>query len=56
MTKTIESKKGSNGLTYKLQARRGKFDVIFSTGFCWKYAVKAVSEQAARNEFDLVTL
>lgn len=56
MTKTIESKKGNNGFTYKLQARRGKFDVIFSTGFCWKYAVKAVSEQAARNEFELVTL
>lgn len=56
MTKTLESKKARNGTHYKLQARRGKFDVIYATGFCWKYAVKAVSEQTARNEFELVTL
>lgn len=57
MTKTIETGKISrNGYTIRIQKRRGKFDVIYCTGFCWKYIVKAVSEQEARNEFFLHTI
>jgi hypothetical protein len=53
---TIAAGKNQNGLTVRLQQRGGKFDVTYCTGFCWKYIVKAGSENAARNEFELQTL
>lgn len=54
MTKIIETKTNSRGHKVRIQQRRGKFDVIYtSTGFAWTYKAKAVSEQQARFVFDL---
>lgn len=55
-TTTIESGKNQNGCAVRLQQRGTKFDVVYCTGFCWKYVAKAVSEQAARNTFALEIL
>jgi hypothetical protein len=53
MTKTLATAKNRNGFTVRLQQRGKKFDVIYCTGFCWKYIAKAVTEQSARFTFDL---
>lgn len=51
--KTIESGKNKSGFSIRIQQRGKKFDVVYCTGFCWKYIAKGISEQAARNEFFL---
>jgi len=57
MTKTIAtSKMTRNGFAIKLQQRRGKFDVIYCTGFCWKFLAKGRTEQEASFIFDLEVL
>lgn len=58
MTKSITLENGTNrnGFAVRLQKRGTKFDVVYCTGFCWKYVAKAVSEQAARNVFFLEVL
>lgn len=50
-TTIIERGTNKNGCSVRLQKRGAKFEVIYCTGFCWKYVAKAVSEQAARNTF-----
>lgn len=62
-TETLETGKNANGCTVRLQKRGSKFDVVFCTGFCWKYVyvgngrnAKGVSEAEARNVFFLETL
>jgi hypothetical protein len=55
-TTTLQTGKNSNGFTVRLQQRGTKFDVVYCTGFCWKYISKAVSEQSARNTFCLEVL
>lgn len=56
MTEVLAKGKNQNGFNVRLQKRGRKFDVIYCTGFCWKYVVKAVSEQEARSAFELETL
>ena len=59
MTKTTTIEQGTmtrTGYALKITQRGAKFDVVYCTGFCWKYIAKAVSEQAARNTFFLETL
>ena len=57
MTKTIQTAKTSAGQLVRIQQRGKSFDVIRnSTGYCWMYVLKAVSEQRARNEFFLLTV
>lgn len=61
MQATITLERGTNkqnGFPVRLQKRGSKFDVVYCTGFCWKYVTgaKAVSEQTARNIFFLETL
>lgn len=57
MTKIIETKKLSNGAHIRLQQRGKAFDVIRNTtGYCWMYVDKAVSEDRARNTFALLTM
>ena len=54
---TIASTRGADGVSFRLQRRRGKFDVISNrTGFSWRYLVKGVSESAARSVFNLQTM
>lgn len=55
-TTTINSGVNKNGYAVRMQKRRGKFDVIYCTGFCWKYIAKGVSEQTAANVFYLELL
>lgn len=55
-TTTLQSAKNSNGFAVRLQQRGTKFDVVYCTGFCWKYIAKGVIEQAARNTFFLEVL
>ena len=57
-TTTLEQGKNRNGCTVRLQKRGASFDVIYCTGFCWKYVAngKAVSEQTARNTFFMEVL
>ena len=55
-TTTLQAGKNSNGCPVRLQQRGTKFDVVYCTGFCWKYIAKAVSEQAARNSFFMAVL
>jgi hypothetical protein len=47
----LERGKNRNGFAVRLQKRGNAFDVVYCTGFCWKYIAKAVSEQSARNTF-----
>lgn len=57
MTKIIETATNSRGHKVRIQARAGKFDVIYnSAGISWRYIKKGVSEQEARNEFYLQSL
>jgi len=56
MTKMIEKKRGGDGNIYRLDARRGKFDVLILGAYSWRYVVKGASEAFARNEFFLRTL
>jgi len=57
MTKTIETKTNNRGHKVRLQQRGAEFDVIYnSNGISWRYVKKSVSEQEARNEFELQTL
>jgi hypothetical protein len=55
-TTTIKQAKGRNGYTFRLQQRGKNFDVIYCTGFCWKYVAKAVALQAAEFTFALETM
>jgi hypothetical protein len=57
-TKTLADAKSTNGNRYRLQARGSKFDVVRQDAYSWKYVAngKALTEQAARNLFDAVTL
>jgi len=55
-TSILDRGKNSNGFSVRLQQRGAKFDVVYCTGFCWKYIAKAVTEQAARNVFALEIL
>ncbi len=56
MTKTIKTAKNQNGFIVRLQQRGKKFDVIYCTGFCWKYIAKSVSEQDASFQFDMAVM
>jgi hypothetical protein len=56
MTKTIATGKNRSGFTVRIQQRGGKFDVIYCTGFCWKYLAKATTEESARFTFELETM
>ena len=56
MATIIESKKDSSGFAVRIQQRGKAFDVIRSTGFCWKYVAKQVSQESARNTFFLLTV
>lgn len=48
---TIERGTNKRGFAVRIQKRGSKFDVVYCTGFCWKYIAKGVSEQSARNTF-----
>lgn len=49
----IATTRKSNGQVIRLQKRGSKFDAIInSTGLCWRYLKKAVSENEARAEYD----
>ncbi len=52
----IKEGKDELGFKVRLVKRGGKYDVIYCTGFCWKYIVKAVSAEAAENAYYLRTL
>lgn len=57
MTTTIETKRNDKGQMIRLQKRGNRFDVTRnSTGYCWMYLLKGVSEDAARSEFFLQTV
>lgn len=47
-----------NGFKVRLQKRVNVFDVVYHTGFVWKYVsnAKAVDEHTARNIFFFETL
>lgn len=55
-TTTINRGVNKNGFAVRMQKRGSKFDVIYCTGFCWKYIAKSVSEQTAANIFHLELL
>jgi hypothetical protein len=57
-TKIIDNKTDSTGRKYRLQSRRGNYDVIAldRSGLNWRYVLKGVSESAARRYFETVTL
>ncbi len=56
-TKTLETKKLSTGVLVRIQQRGKAFDVIRNTtGYCWMYVEKAVSEARARDTFFLLTV
>jgi hypothetical protein len=54
---TIQTAKTPAGASVRLQRRGQKFDVIRNTtGYCWNYVEKAVTEQQARAAFYLLCL
>lgn len=56
-TEILERAKLPNGTLVRLQKRGKAYDVITnSTGITWRYLEKAVSEERARNAFDLYTM
>lgn len=57
MAAIIETKKLSNGVYIRLQRHGKDFSVIRNTtGYCWMYVEKKVSEDRARNTFALLTM
>lgn len=58
-TQVVERGTNQHGHLIRLQKRRGAFDVIYnSTGIAsgWRYRIKGVSEESARNQFALETM
>ena len=56
-TEILDRAKLPNGTMVRLQKRGKAFDVIYnSTGITWWYLEKAVSEERARNAFDLYVM
>jgi len=57
MATIIESKKLKNGTVIRIQKRGASYDVIRNTtGICFMYVEKKVSESRARDTFFLLSL
>lgn len=57
MATIIESKKLKNGTVIRIQKRGSYYDVITNTtGICFRYVEKKVSESRARDTFFLLSL
>jgi hypothetical protein len=58
-TKFLTKATARNGFTYAIQKRGNGYSVVYSTGFCWKYAEGGkipMNLQSAQFLFDLCLL